>query len=81
MPSMMLSGTASDKRHAEREPDDDADDGAEHRHDHRFPSHRAAQLPAGHPDGAQQPDLARAFEDRQRERDGDADDGDRSSPC
>ena len=76
IPSMMLVGHRQRQCDAEREPDDDTDDGAEHRHDHRFPSHRASQLPAGHPDGSQQPDLARAFEDRQRERDGDADDGD-----
>jgi len=52
------------ERDAEREPDSRPDEGG----DHALVPHHAAGLPAGHPDRAQHPELARPLVDREDER-------------
>ena len=65
-----------DERDAEARSDDDADDGAEDGQDHRLGADHRPDLAPLHADGAQQPDLVGALEDRQHQRVDDADEGD-----
>ena len=63
-------------RPTEEHPDGDAHEGAEEGDDHRLPADHPAGLESGHPHGAKQPDLPGPLDDRQRQRVGDAEDGD-----
>ena len=55
-------------RHAEADAERDAEHGPEHGDHHGLEGDHQAQLAAAEPDRAQQPDLAGALDDRQRQR-------------
>ena len=72
----LVKPSSSDGTHdgpAEEQADPEAEERAEQRDDHRLPTHRGPDLAAAHADRAEQPELAGALVDRQRQGVRDAD--------